>query len=156
VYRNVSDDRYHESGLADWVAANDVGVAFFSPLRHGLLLGLFEGPVTFGAGDHRNDIPDFRDVALLHQLSACRGQLESRFAGKTEPVLHGLVGALLTGAPTGSVVLGQHRPSQVVAAATTGEALSEEDANWVRNLYGENGRSKRGAWRSDASDSTAD
>lgn len=147
VYRNVSDDRYIESGLAEWVAANDVGVAFFSPLRHGLLLGLFEGPVTFGAGDHRNDIPDFRDVALLQRLSACRAKLAARFAGKTEPVIHGLVGALLAGAPTGSVLLGQHRPSQVVAAASTGEALSEDDAAWVRGLYGENGRAVRAGWR---------
>lgn len=149
TYRNVSDDHFEESGLAAWVRANDVGVAFFSPLRHGLLLGLFEGPVTFGAGDHRSDIAEFRDFALLDRLRTCRKKMEERFAGHPEPVLYGLVGALMTEAPTATVLLGVHRPSQVVAAAEIGEPLSAEDARWVLDLYRENGRSTRGAWRLD-------
>lgn len=146
VYRNVADDRYFESGLADWVTANDVGVAFFATLRHGLLLGLFEGPVTFGAGDHRNDIADFRDAVLLERLRHCRQQLEARFGGE-EAVLHGLTGAVLSDTPTACALLGMHRPSQVVAASRLGEPLSPEDGPWVRSLYRENGRSTRGAWR---------
>jgi len=38
-YRNVIDDDYESSGLKAWVESHDLGVAFFSPLKHGLLLG---------------------------------------------------------------------------------------------------------------------
>lgn len=147
VYRNVADDRYFESGLADWVAANDAGAIFFSVLRHGLLLGLFEGPVTFGAGDHRNDIADFRDVVLLDRLRQCRRQLEQRYRDQAEPVLHGLIGAVLADVETGGVLLGMHRPSQAVAASEIGDVISAEDAAWLRGLYRESGRANRGTWR---------
>jgi aryl-alcohol dehydrogenase-like predicted oxidoreductase len=37
-YRNLVDDDYESSGLKAYVDAHDLGVAFFSPLKHGLLL----------------------------------------------------------------------------------------------------------------------
>jgi len=146
-YRNVVDDTYEESGLKEWVERNDAGVAFFSPLKHGLLLGLYEGPVTFGVGDHRSHIPDFRDFGLLARLRACREKVEERFADKRLPVLYALVGALLTGVENGSVILGLHRPSQVAAAAEAGAPLAPEDARWLRRLYRENGRPTRASWK---------
>jgi hypothetical protein len=50
-------------------------------------------------------------------------------------VMHAVVGALLAENPTACVLLGQRNPRQVVAAASVGEALSEEEAEWVRAQY---------------------
>lgn len=147
-YRNVVDDTYESSGLKRWVEEKDIGVAFFSPLKHALLLGAFEGPVTFGYGDHRSAVPDFRDYKLISRLRACRQEMEKRFAEQPEPVLHGLIGALLADSPTACVLVGQHRPRHLEAAARVGETLSTEDALWVRQLYQENGRATRAAWKS--------
>lgn len=147
-YRNVVDDSYEASGLKDWVEQNDAGVVFFSPLKHGLLLGLFEGPVTFGEGDHRNSLPDFRDLGLLTRLRRCRHELSARFTDHPQPVLHGLLGALLADAPTGSVIVGLHRPEQVQEASMVGARLTMEDARWIRQLYRENGRPTQASWKS--------
>ncbi len=146
-YRNVVDDEYASSGLQAWCERNDVGVAFFSPLKHGLLLGHFEGPVTFGTGDHRNDIEDFRDYGLLSRLRTCRFKLEHRFGTHPEPVLHGLVGALLTESANATALVGLHRPSQVAAAARVGDTLEVDDARWVLKLFQENGKPTRASWR---------
>lgn len=148
-YRNVVDDTYESSGLRRWVEENDAGVAFFSPLKHALLLGLFEGPVTFGEGDHRSSLPEFRDFGLLTRLRACRREMEKRFAESEEPVLHGLLGAILHDAPSGCALVGQRRPGHVSSAIAAGEPLSEGAARWVRQLYQENGRSLRAhTWKS--------
>jgi aryl-alcohol dehydrogenase-like predicted oxidoreductase len=134
-YRNVLDDDYEASGLKTWVEAHDVGVAFFSPLQHGLLLGKYERPPDFGPGDFRSRVPGFADPAFLARMRSCRQAVERRFASHPQPVLHALVGAVLADAPTASALLGQRRPEQVAAAATVGEPLSPEDAAWVRRLY---------------------
>ncbi len=147
-YRNVVDDTYESSGLKEWVEANDVGTVFFSPLKHGLLLGIFEGPVTFGEGDHRNALQDFRDLGLLMRLRSCRAEMIGRFAEHPEPVLHGLLGALLADSPTGCCLVGLHHARHVKAATTAGERLSGEDARWVRQLYRENGRPTQASWKS--------
>ena len=42
---------------------------------------------------------------------------------------------LLAGNPTACVLLGQRNTRQVDAAASAGEALSDADATWVRQLY---------------------
>ncbi len=146
-YRNVVDDTYQASGLKRWVEKNDVGVAFFSPLKHALLLGQFEGPVTFGVGDHRSMIADFRDYGLLARLRACRVEMEARFNGHPQPLLHGLLGALLTDVSSGCVLLGQRRPQHVRTAAQVGEPLSADEARWVMRLYQEQGRPTRASWR---------
>ncbi len=146
-YRNVVDDTYEVSGLKRWVEANDIGVAFFSPLKHALLLGVFEGPVTFGSGDHRGALSDFRDYGLISRLRTCRREIERRFPNRAEPILHALIGSLLADCQHACVVLGQRRPAHVKAAARVGEALSSEDARWVRQLYQENGRATRASWK---------
>ena len=78
-YRNVIDDSYASSGLKKWVEENDAGVAFFSPLRHGLLLGKYDEPTRFPSGDHRNRIAEFGDAAALARLRGCRAAVEKRF-----------------------------------------------------------------------------
>ncbi len=146
-YRNVVDDTYETSGLKRWVEENEAGVVFFSPLKHALLLGIFEGPVTFGYGDHRSSLPDFRDYGLIMRLRACRREMEKRFADHEEPVLYGLIGALLADSPNATALIGQHRPAHVVAAAKAGDNVSPENSLWVRRLYQENGKVTRASWR---------
>ena len=115
--------------------ANDAGVAFFSPLRHGLLLGKYQEPTAFPAGDHRNRIAEFGDADALARLRDCRAAVEARFSTHPEPVLHALTGVLLTDAPAGSVLLGMRRRRHATAAAGLGEPLTAEEAAWVRQLY---------------------
>lgn len=146
-YRNVVDDDYESSGLREWVEENDAGVAFFSPLKHGLLLGQFEGPVTFGEGDHRSTLPEFRDFGLISRLRACRREIERRFSDREQPVLHALVGALLADSEHSIALVGQRRPVHARAAAQVGDPLSETDARWVQELYQANGRRQRAAWK---------
>src|SRR5512140_2174901 len=62
-YRNVVDDTYETSGLRRWVESHDLGVAFFSPIKHGLLLGKYEQPVSFPKGDFRENVEGFGDPA---------------------------------------------------------------------------------------------
>jgi len=134
-YRNVVDDAYASSGLEAWVDETDAGVAFFSPLRHGLLLGKYEEPTRFPTGDHRNRITEFGDATSLARLRDCRAAVEERFPQRQDAVLHALTGVLLSEAPTASVLLGMRRPRHAVAAAGLGEPLSREEAAWVRELY---------------------
>ena len=69
-YRNLLNDDYESSGLQRWVDAHDLGVAFFSPLKHGLLLGKYDAPQTFGEGDFRSGVADFGDPEIIERSSA--------------------------------------------------------------------------------------
>lgn len=129
-YRNLVDDEYESSGLKAYVDQHDLGVAFFSPLKHGLLLGKYDAPVEFGEGDFRSGVDDFRDAAAIARYKRAAQTVSARM-----PVLNAVTGALLTGNPTACVLLGQRNVRQVEAAAAAGEALSSEDAAWVRGLY---------------------
>lgn len=134
-YRNLVDDDYESSGLKQYVDQHDLGVAFFSPLKHGLLLGKYREPVEYGEGDFRSTVNDFRDPEAIVRYQHAAAAMRQRFGAEREPVLHAVVGALLTGNPTACVLLGQRNPKQVAAAAAVGEALSQEDAEWVREQY---------------------
>jgi aryl-alcohol dehydrogenase-like predicted oxidoreductase len=135
-YRNVVDDDYESSGLKSWVDTHDAGVAFFSPLKHGLLFGKYDAPRDFGEGDHRTRVADFRDPEAIERYKRAAAAMRERFAAHPEPVLHAVTGALLAGNPTACCLLGMRNPKQVAAAAAAGgEALSLEDAGWVRQMY---------------------
>lgn len=134
-YRNVVDDDYESSGLKQYVDAHDLGAAFFSPLKHGLLLGKYTEPVDHGAGDFRSGVADFQDAEAIARYQRAAAAVREKYAGRPEPVLHAVVGALLTGNPTACVLLGQRNEKQAVAAASAGEELSEEEAAWVRAQY---------------------
>ena len=134
-FRNVIDDQYEPSGLRSYVETHDLGVAFFSPLKHGLLLGKYEKPTQFPEGDFRSGVAGFSDPSFIAGMKTASDQLRTRFKAFAEPVLHGVVGALLTDAPTGCVLLGQRNPRQVRAAAAIGETLTPADADWVRSVY---------------------
>lgn len=134
-YRNLIDDDYESSGLKAHVDAHDLGAAFFSPLKHGLLLGKYDAPAEFGAGDFRSGIADFRDPGAIARYKRAAAAMRERFKSHAEPVLHAVVGALLTNNETACVLLGQRNAKQVAAAASIGEALNAEDAAWVRAAY---------------------
>jgi len=134
-FRNIVDDEYESSGLRAAVNARDLGVAFFSPLKHGLLLGKYKEPQHFEEGDFRRNVPEFEDAAFIARMQRAREAVIDRFSSMPEPVLTALTGSLLADNPTACVLLGQRNPRQVEAAAAAGEALSEEDAAWVRGVY---------------------
>jgi len=134
-YRNVMDDPYESSGLKDWVEKNNAGIAFFSPIKNGLLTGKYDKPPVFKEGDFRLNVPEFQDTDLLVKLQENRIKLEEKFSNHPQPVLHGLLGALLSDSPTGCVLLGQRDVNQVKAAAELGETLNDSDAAWIKKLY---------------------
>src|SRR5258708_7280157 len=134
-YRNLIDDDYESSGLKRYVDTHDLGVAFFSPLKHGLLLGKYTEPQTFPEGDFRSGIADFHDPEAITRYRRAAEATRRKFPDREEPVLHAVVGALLTDNPTATVLLGQRSAKQTEAAAKIGDALSEGDAAWVRNVY---------------------
>jgi aryl-alcohol dehydrogenase-like predicted oxidoreductase len=134
-YRNVVDDDYASSGLREWVDNNDAGVAFFSPLKHGLLLGKYSEPQHFPEGDHRRRVPEFEDAEAIERMQVAAAHVRRHFAGEAEPVLHAVTGALLTDAPTGCVLVGQRTPRHVEAAALIGAPLTEAEGEWVRHQY---------------------
>ena len=134
-YRNVFNDAYISSGLKDWVQERDAGVAFFSPLKHGLLLGKYQAPTRFPEGDMRNHVPEFQNSEVLTRLQQNADQAVERFASRPQPVLHALAGYLLNDNPTGSVLLGLRNAQQAEAAGALGEPLEDADAEWLRDLY---------------------
>jgi len=134
-YRNVMDDTYDSSGLKDYVDTHNVGICFFSPIKHGLLTGKYTRPATFERGDFRTTVKDFANQSMIDKMQTNKTKLENQFSDHPQPVMHGLVDALLTDAPTGCVLLGQRNEDQVKVAAQLGEPLSNEDAKWVQDLY---------------------
>ena len=136
VYRSLLEDTYHSSGLAAWVDASDVGVAFFSPLKHGLLLGKYESPTTFEQGDVRNGIEGFRNPRLIAGLAANRAVLEQRFDDIAEPVESAIIAPILADAPTACALVGLRSPAQVDAAARVTVDLDPADLKWIRQQFG--------------------
>ena len=134
-YRNVMDDTYKATGLKDHVEANNLGICFFSPIKHGLLTGKYTKPTSFERGDFRSTVKDFANQELINKMKANKTKLVERFSDHDQPVMHGLVDALLSDAPTGCVLLGQRNVSQVKVASTLGTELSKIDADWVYSLY---------------------
>lgn len=134
-YRNVVDDYYEKSGLKAHVDAHDLGVAFFSPLKHGLLLGKYSETIDHGKGDFRSGVGDFQNAEAITRYQRAAAAMREQYSPHAEPVLHAVIGALLTGNPTACVLLGQRNEKQVRAAAAVGEELSVEEASWVRTQY---------------------
>jgi len=134
-YRNVIDDDFASSGLATRVEDHDLGVAFFSPIKHGLLLGKYDRPVSFPAGDFRQRVDEFGDAEVIERMNEARHAIEERWPGHPQAVLHAVIGAILSDCETSCALLGQRSPAQVEAAAVVGDTLSPDAAAWVRSLY---------------------
>ncbi len=135
-YRSLYDDTYASSGLKNWIDEHTLGVCFFSPLKHGLLTGKYNEPQTFPDGDFRRGVDEFGDPDVIAKMKQNKRILEEKFRDHAQPVMHGVVDALLTDAPTGCVLLGQRDEKQVLAAAELGDALSQAEADFVLKLYG--------------------
>tara|TARA_B110000263_G_scaffold165947_1_gene144483 strand:+ start:606 stop:1565 length:960 start_codon:yes stop_codon:yes gene_type:complete len=134
-YRNVMDDTFEISGLKKEVNEKNLGVCFFSPIKHGLLTGKYKEPMTFETGDFRSSVKDFANQELIDKMRKNKDLLDKHFLGHPNAVMHGLVDSLLTDAPTGCCLLGQRNVAQVKVAASLGLPLSQIDSNWVKSLY---------------------
>ena len=134
-YRNIMDNTYEESGLKNIVNKNNLGVCFFSPLKHGLLTGKYKTTAVFKDGDHRSGIKDFQNKDKIKKIMLNCEKLEKKFLHHENPIMHGIVNALFFDSPTGCVLLGQRNIKQVETASSLGEILSEEDTSWVKSLY---------------------
>ncbi|MCC6624459.1 MAG: aldo/keto reductase [Deltaproteobacteria bacterium] len=136
-YRNLTHDTLHASGLHAYCDRHDVGLAFFSPIRHGLLLGKYAAPTSFAHGDYRNEDRAFRDEHVLGRLLQNAGSLRARFGDRSaEPVLAALVAPLLRDSPTACALLGMRNPHQVEAAvAASTFVMDDDEVAWVRSLY---------------------
>jgi myo-inositol catabolism protein IolS len=133
-YRNLVDDEYESSGLKSWVDDHDLGVAFFSPIKHGLLLGKYSDVQQFPEGDFRSRIADFKSPEAIARYQRAAAAMRKHFDGHREPVLHAVIGALLTGNETACVLLGQRNERQVAAAASIGDPLSPDESSWTQKL----------------------
>ncbi len=133
--RNVVDDSYESSGLKQYIDDHNLGICFFSPIKHGLLLGKYTEPAQFEDGDFRSHEKAFSDMEFLQKMLYNKAKLDGRFSDHLNPVMHGVVNALFSDSPTGCALLGQRNVDQVEAAATLGNLLSNEDSDWVKNLY---------------------
>ena len=134
-YRNIMDDSYEKSGLKKIIKKNDLGVCFFSPLKHGLLTGKYKTPTKFKDGDHRSRIKDFHNPEILKKVLLSCEKLKERFSHHKNPIMYGVVNALFFDSPTGCALLGQRNVRQVNTASLLGQLLSEEDSIWVKSLY---------------------
>ncbi len=135
TYRNIMDDNYTSSGLKKHIDKNNIGICFFSPIKHGLLTGKYDSPQTFELGDHRSKIKQFVDKTVISKMKLNKEILEKKYSRKENPVMHGIVNALFYDAPTGCVILGQRNKAQVDIASLLGEVLPEEDSEWIKSLY---------------------
>ena len=134
-YRNVMDNSYESSGLKDYIDTNNVGVCFFSPIKHGLLTGKYKSPPKFKEGDYRRNVEAFNSQDIIDKLLENKSKLGSKFHNHSQPVMHGLIAPLLQDAPTGCVLLGQRNEEQAIKASELGQSISKEDAEWVKELY---------------------
>jgi len=133
--RNLWDDTYAASGLQSWVEDNDAGACFFSPLKHGLLLGKYDAPQSFPEGDFRNGVEEFGDAAAIALAQEAAAGARQLFPNHPNPVLHAAVDTLLEDCRGACALVGQRNPQQVAAAATLGDPPSADDAAAVRRLY---------------------
>tara|TARA_B100001971_G_scaffold201091_1_gene213482 strand:- start:38 stop:775 length:738 start_codon:yes stop_codon:yes gene_type:complete len=133
--RNVMDDTYESSGLKNYVDNHNLGICFFSPIKHGLLTGKYTKQAQFEDGDFRSHEKAFSDMEFLQKMLDNKAKLDERFSDHLSPVIHGVVNALFSDSPTGCALLGQRNVDQVEAAAALGDLLSNEDSDWVKSLY---------------------
>ncbi len=135
IFRTVLEDGFTDSGLQAHVQEHDLGTVFFSPLRHGALLGKHAGPVAFEEGDFRRNVEDFADGARLDAYGAAAGAISERFGQGYGPRVRALTQTLLSDTPGSCAIVGLRNPDQVEAASTASGALSPQEANWVRETY---------------------
>ena len=133
---NVYDTKYVTSGLKQHVKSNNIGVCYFSPIKHGILTGKYDQVKEFPKGDFRRNVKEFKNTDFINKMKSNKEKIKNRFSNTNyDPVLHALLGAILYDNPTACVLLGQRNDKQATAAGQLGKKLSKEDALWVLSLY---------------------
>jgi len=133
---NVYDTEYVTSGLKKHVKKNNMGVCYFSPIKHGLLTGKYKKIPVFPEGDFRRTVKEFKNIDFIKKMSVNKNKIQTRFSNILEqPVMHAIIGAILFDNPTACALLGQRNQKQVDFASTLGNILNKEDAEWVLSLY---------------------
>ena len=133
---NVNDIEYESSGLKNHVKLNNLGVCFFSPIKHGILTGKYDAVPNFPKGDFRKTVKEFKNIDFIRKMKTNREKIEARFPHiKHEAIMHALLGAILYDNPTGCALLGQRNEDQAISAGKLGKEMSKEDAIWVLSLY---------------------
>jgi len=133
---NVYDRDYIISGLNNYVNNNNIGVCYFSPIKHGLLTGKYESIPTFPKGDFRENVKEFKNSDFINKMQTNKIKLEEKFSSiSKEPVLHGLTSSILFDNPTACVLLGQRNQQQAICASKLGQPMSKKESEWVFSLY---------------------
>ena len=133
---NVYDRDYIISGLNNYVNDNNIGVCYFSPIKHGLLTGKYESIPIFPKGDFRENVKEFKNSDFINKMQTNKIKLEEKFSPiSKEPVLHGLTSSILFDNPTACVLLGQRNQQQVICASKLGQPMSKKESEWVFSLY---------------------
>ena len=133
---NVLDIEYETSGLKDYIKTNNLGVCFFSPIKHGILTGKYNSITDFPKGDFRKSIKEFQDIDFIKKMQINRKKVDEKFSHFGEnAIMHALLGSILFDNPTGCALLGQRNESQAAAAGELGERITKEEASWVFSLY---------------------
>ena len=134
-YRNIYEDTYSSSGLKDYIETHNLGVCYFSPLMHGLLTGKYSQPAEFSEGDFRKNIGAFKDESVIKLFQKNAVQLREKFKDHPNPVMHGVIDTLVSDSKNSCVLLGQRNISQVEAASSLGQLMSDSDVKWVKSIY---------------------
>ncbi len=134
-YRNIWDDDYESSGLKKWIENHNLGVCFFSPLKHGLLSGKYAELPSFEDGDFRTNVEDFKNREVVDLMNRNADKLRQKFPDHPNPVLRGVIDILHSDSNNSCVLLGQRNVSQVNVAASLGELLTNAEASSVKELY---------------------
>ena len=133
---NVYDIEYETSGLKDHITKNNLGVCFFSPIKHGILTGKYNSIPDFPKGDFRRSVKEFKDMEFIKKMKKNRKKIESKFPsfGK-DAIMQSLLGAVLFDNPTACVLLGQRNKMQAEIAGRLGKPITKEDCLWILSLY---------------------
>ena len=133
---NVYDQDYVNSGLSSYAKNNNIGVCYFSPIKHGLLTGKYKSTPTFPKGDFRENVKEFKNPEFIKKMQTNKIKLENKFSAiSKEPVLHGLISSILFDNPTACALLGQRNQKQAICAAKLGQPMSKKESEWVFSLY---------------------
>ena len=134
-YRNVWDDDYESSGLKRWIEDKNLGVCFFSPLKHGLLSGKYDRPPLFKDGDFRTNVDDFQSQDIIDRMKKNADALRDLFPNHPNPIMCGVIDVLLSDSKNSCVLLGQRNTEQVSVASSLGEILPDECVKMIKELY---------------------
>ena len=133
---NVYDTEYETSGLKNYVKANNLGVCFFSPIKHGILTGKYNSIINFEKGDFRKTVKEFGDIKFIKKMQLNRKKIEEKFPRFGDnAIMHALLGSILFDNPTGCALLGQRNENQASTAGELCKKLSKDEASWILSLY---------------------